>query len=62
MAGSPDLCTEPPGAMVCTHEGAKTFRGLHGQSPEHFPNLAAMHKQGLSAVVANGDPTRMGLG
>lgn len=62
MSGSPYLCIEPPGATVCTHEGAKTHRGLHGQSPEHFPNLPAMHKQGLSAVVVNVDMTRMGLG
>lgn len=39
-----------------------THGDLHGQSPEHFPNLPATQKQGLSAVVANGDPTSMGLG
>lgn len=32
------------------------------QSPEQFPNLPAMQKQSLSAAVAKGDPTRMGLG
>lgn len=40
----------------------ETHKGLHGQSPEHFPNLPATQKQGLPAVVANGDPTSMGLG
>ena len=62
MVGSPDLCVEPTGATVCTHRGAETHGSLHGQSPEHFPNLPATQKQGLSAVVANGDPTSMGLG